>query len=217
MNAPEIEEMHFERLKPKYIQNKNVSSHSILTPRIPMYQSKGSLTTRSYIDVKGNFSKYLHLYKQNKRDKSNQIKINNTNKLFYNEFFGKTKEPQEKHVAHLKEEEDGICNKKEKECHKLFKQNSFCYTPLGYVKGFEGKERLKGFPGGKIVYFIRKNGMFCSYKGVENKKLGKSFQERSKNKSKVNIFEINNVSGIDSYSTKVKGGRCLLNTNYWRK
>ena len=179
-----------------------------------MYHSKGSLTTRSYINVKGNFSKYLHLYKQNKRDQSSQIKINNTNKMFYNEFFGKEKEQQAKRITYLKDE---MCNKKNKECHKLLKQNSFCYTPLRYVKGVDGQERIKGFPGGKIVYFIRKNGMFCSYKGVENKKLGKSFQERSKNKSKVNIFEINNVSGIDSYSTKVKGGRCLLNTNYWRK
>ena len=50
-----------------------------------MYHSKGSLTTRSYINVKGNFSKYLHLYKQNKRDQSIQIKIKNTNKMFYNE------------------------------------------------------------------------------------------------------------------------------------
>ena len=206
-----MEETHFEKLKPKYIQNRNTSSHSILTPRIPMYHSKGSLTTRSYIDVKGNFSKYLHLYKQNKCDKSSQIKINNTNKMFYNEFFGKTKEHQAKRITYLKDE---MCNKKDKECHKLLKQNSFCYTPLRYVNG---QERIKGFPGGKIVYFIRKNGMFCSYKGSDNKKLGKSFQERSKSKSKINIFDINNMAGIESYSMKVKGGRCLLNANLWRK
>ena len=46
------------------------------------------LDKKSYLDEESNYNKYLNLYKQYNKEKLNKIKISNTNKLFYDVFFG---------------------------------------------------------------------------------------------------------------------------------